>query len=232
MTDNIKPPQYTDDIDLDNYIYQASIYADLAQTDEERSETDTLFKLLLKVQSNTLMTWFRSLKPRPKNVKEFTEKMKEHLAPVNEEENARKKLFSSKQTGTVSDYIKHMRQLRVILPDVNEKDVVFAFTQGLKHDLCMEVTRANPETFNEACAIATRMEGLYDNCRPNQPVLPTNAVTMMPKPKKLTEEERAKCIREGRCFSCRQPGHSFPECTVRFYSRSTRNNPPASQQGN
>jgi hypothetical protein len=36
---------------------------------------------------------------------------------------------------------------------------------------------------------------------------------------KLTPTERAKCIKEGRCFRCRKPGHNTTNCN------SSRNSP-------
>jgi hypothetical protein len=42
------------------------------------------------------------------------------------------------------------------------------------------------------------------------------AAITMPWPAKLTDAERDKCRKEGRCFKCRKPGHQSGACTVEF----------------
>ena len=45
--------------------------------------------------------------------------------------------------------------------------------------------------------------------------------------KKLTPQEQAKCMREGRCFKCRKPGHDTKNCRTKT---DTASNPSHSSQ--
>ena len=46
--------------------------------------------------------------------------------------------------------------------------------------------------------------------------------------KKLTSQERAKCMKEGRCFKCRKVGHDTKNCRTK--NNATPNPPCSSQQ--
>ena len=45
--------------------------------------------------------------------------------------------------------------------------------------------------------------------------------------KKLTPQERAKCMKEGRCFKCRKVGHDAKNCRTKY---DTMSNPPRTSQ--
>ena len=45
--------------------------------------------------------------------------------------------------------------------------------------------------------------------------------------KKLTPQERAKCMKEGRCFKCRKVGHNAKNCRTK---PDTASNPPCPSQ--
>jgi hypothetical protein len=53
------------------------------------------------------------------------------------------------------------------------------------------------------------------------PPTPTHYQT--PTLAKLTPEERSKCVREGLCFRCREPGHSVSNCPLASSSSKNRN---------
>ena len=45
--------------------------------------------------------------------------------------------------------------------------------------------------------------------------------------KKLTPQEHAKCMKEGRCFKCRKVGHDAKNCRTKY---DTMSNPPHPSQ--
>jgi hypothetical protein len=78
-------------------------------------------------------------------------------------------------------------------------------------------TRFPPKPSNQTWPPRAQQTTVPTNVPIPVPVPPTAPVPVYPQPpstslKKLTVEERQRCIEQGLCFRCRQPGHSVANC--------------------
>jgi hypothetical protein len=135
--------------------------------------------------------------------------------PINEEQTARDNLRKIRQTESISDY--HARFSRwSLLSNYNEEALADAFYRGLKapiKDMMVNIQR--PLTVEgllrvsldfESRILTRTQERRYEENRPRFGK-PANI-----KATKLSPEERAKRMREGRCFICNQTGHMSRTC--------------------
>jgi hypothetical protein len=153
---------------------------------------------------------------------------------------ARTKLTKLKQTGDIEDYCRQTITLNSIIPDRDEADRIFLFTEGLKAYERKEVVTRAPTTLQQAIRIASEAAGLYDKSHrhtdTNRPSRHNNtppATTPMDlgnlttnnrnrQPGQLvrvktntTSEEREQLRRENKCFICKKTGHIAPRCPTR-----------------
>ncbi|THG98032.1 hypothetical protein EW145_g7498, partial [Phellinidium pouzarii] len=151
---------------------------------------------------------------------------------------ARRQLLNIKQTGTADDYNTQFRSL-VTRSNISDKNALSEmYQQGLTRGLiqCIYVRDKLPDTMEEWYQAASRADNLYrrlqalnatsttttsstprSTCFKNlfstttsSSPTPTNSPN---RPKKLTPEEREKCMKEGRCLACREVGHNARDCT-------------------
>jgi hypothetical protein len=137
--------------------------------------------------------------------------------PINEELEARNRLRDLKQEQTVSAY--HAKFLRyAITSRYNEAALVDSFYRGLKESIKnMMVNIQRPTTIEEMLTSALDFESRIlerakertytETIRPRS----TGGTTSI-KATRLPPEERAKRMKEGRCFGCNQTGHRVREC--------------------
>ena len=159
--------------------------------------------------------------------------MKESLSatfgPLDEEEDDRLNLFALTQTGSLDDYIQDFSRLSLNVTALDEHSRALLFVRGLTDGLRADAMREHPRTLSEAIraartarrnAVLTRPRGSVGSSR-NRRALDTAdnvASTEQPvssqrfKRQKLTDEERAKLMREGRCFRCRSAGPLSKDC--------------------
>jgi hypothetical protein len=88
---------------------------------------------------------------------------------VDPKEDARLKLVSLNQTGSIEDYCMKVVQLNARLGTTRSvEDKVKFFIHGLKQYEKEYVTRAQPKTLEESIALATEAARLYDTARPGR----------------------------------------------------------------
>ncbi|THH00423.1 hypothetical protein EW145_g7083 [Phellinidium pouzarii] len=151
---------------------------------------------------------------------------------------ARRQLLNIKQTGIADDYNTQFRSL-VTRSNISDKNALSEmYQQGLTRGLIQRIYARDklPDTMEEWYQAASRADNLYRRLQalnatgttttPSTPrstrfknlfstttsssPTPTNSPN---RPKKLTPEEREKCMKEGRCLACREVGHNARDCT-------------------
>ena len=128
-------------------------------------------------------------------------------------------LFSIHQKGSLDEYIRDFTQLSLHVLDLDEHSRALMFVRGLADNLRIDAMREHPRTFPEALRAArtaqrnSMMGTGSDHTRQRTP-----SVGQMPKRQftarreKLSDEERTRLLREGRCFRCRGFGHVSRNC--------------------
>ncbi|THG93662.1 hypothetical protein EW145_g8316 [Phellinidium pouzarii] len=151
---------------------------------------------------------------------------------------ARRQLLNIKQTGTADDYNTQFRSL-VTRSNISDKNALSEmYQQGLTRGLIQRIYARDklPDTMEEWYQAASRADNLYRRLQAlnatsttttsstprstrfknlfstttSSSPTPTNSPN---RPKKLTPEEREKCMKEGRCLACREVGHNARDCT-------------------
>ena len=157
---------------------------------------------------------------------EFQKEFMVAFEPLNPVDDAITEMKALKQTGTADDYVAAFRPL-AIRSGIKEVAVLADyFLTGLTSGLTKSIMTVEklPTTMDNYYHLATRLDlqwrkGLELN-RGSQPKKNTTSTsgTTTSKPsnpvrlRKLTEEDRVKFRKEGRCFRCREVGHMQAEC--------------------
>lgn len=178
------------------------------------------------------------------NWTEFAAFMRQQLGPANPDITGRTALRRLRQTGSVAHYNKAFRDLYMTLHtpmhDLDKREV---YLIGLKAKV-QEYVRGHcgPDASFHECSVAAEtydktMWAVHRGGSSSTAGGPTPmdlgairadivqevlaAVNARPtgspqagRMPKLTEEERARCVKEGLCFRCRKPGHSANNCPV------------------
>ena len=168
------------------------------------------------------------------------ETFKEH----NRAETARDRLAAARQVASVKTYATLLRNLKLEIPHIADDEIKDRFIRGLKRRTQEEVRMREPATFEQAVKIAERYDSLLYRANVNNNGRPTgryntpggdsipmdlDAITHPnghpPLPRtngggqasrsKLSDEERQRLIKEGKCFFCRQTGHISKNCPLR-----------------
>ncbi|THH03159.1 hypothetical protein EW145_g6483 [Phellinidium pouzarii] len=130
---------------------------------------------------------------------------------------ARCQLLNIKQTGTADNYNTQFRSL-VTRSNISDKNVLSEmYQQGLTCGLIQRIYARDklPDTMEECTTTtsstprSTCFKNLFSTTTSSSPT-PTNSPNH---PKKLTPEEREKCMKEGCCLACREVGHNAWDCT-------------------
>ena len=149
-------------------------------------------------------------------------KLAEVYGPLQEQEQARVKLFGLAQVGTLDEYITEFSRLSLRIPDLDEHSRAVLFTNGLRSDIRATALREHPKNLGEAVR-AARFSVLHRDgatCAKTVGDASTSASAVEDalyglrgfRLRKLTEEDRRRLMSEGRCFACRQRGHMARNC--------------------
>jgi hypothetical protein len=148
-------------------------------------------------------------------------------------------LAGLKQTGSVWRYMELFKEV-VLEAEFRDPDIVAStFYNSLKYEVKCDLVGRRPDDFNELKALAITLD---EECiaaqdptkkREIRPKTTTHSPDLTPAPKsepstqqqtpvvkseancigaRLSEEEWAKRMKEGRCFNCGEQGHRRPEC--------------------
>ncbi|THH06470.1 hypothetical protein EW145_g4066 [Phellinidium pouzarii] len=146
--------------------------------------------------------------------------------------------YATGATGTADNYNTQFQSL-VTCSNISDKNALSEmYQQGLTRGLiqCIYARDKLPNTMEEWYQAASQADNLYhhlqalnatsttttssaphSNCFRNlfstttsSSPTPTNSPN---RPKKLTPEEREKCMKEGHCLACREVGHNARDCT-------------------
>lgn len=166
---------------------------------------------------------------------QFLTRFQDAFTPLNPVDNAITQMKALKQSGTADDYVAAFRPL-AIRSTITEVAVLSDyFLTGLTTGLVKSIMSVEtlPTTMDGYYKLATRLDlqwrkGLeltrgaaLKKTSPNAPVT-TSKSTSAVRLRKLTDEERTKLRKEGRCFRCREAGHISAECPQGGQNPQTR----------
>ena len=198
-----------------------------------------------------------TLKSEDKTLAKFVEDYNENFNPLDAKVRARRDLSKLVQVpgkdedGTPNDgfqdFVNKFENLATKAQFEDKLTAVTQFSTGLDRQLSTMILsmQSPPDTLEEWIAKAKvfhnqklRIDELkrgtrYSNFR--TPYSPSSRTTADPNAmdvdtvrlKKLSPQERAKCMKEGRCFRCRKTGHDARNCRIKTNSTET---PRTSQQ--
>ena len=138
--------------------------------------------------------------------------------------------------GTIQKYFNHFRkEMAVLGNDRSPHDYVYRFLKGLPRSLqtsCKILFGNQPEApVDDYMAFAAKFgKSDVDTAVRSDKIVATGKRRRAPdgddgrggtqaKLQPLTDEERARCIAEGRCFRCRKVGHHSDACPTSWKSR-------------
>ena len=140
---------------------------------------------------------------------------------LNKAKIARDKLAKWKQMKDVSSFNDDFQKIILDIPNISVEEQIDRYTRGLKPYIWKELCTKEYYHLNDAMRDAERVESAHKRLgnTPRQELRPPRK-SQEPTPmdigaielKKLTPAERKQCIKEGRCFRCRQKGHMATKC--------------------
>ena len=154
---------------------------------------------------------------------EFKDALKARFETLNKVKIARDKLAKWKQVKSVSSFNDDFQRIVLDIPNISVEEQIDRYTRGLKPYIWKELCTKEYNTLNAAMRDAERVESAHKRLRkPTKPLKPLAEDIDIQDPtpmevgaielKKLTPAERAQCRKEGRCFRCRQKGHTVAKC--------------------
>jgi len=153
----------------------------------------------------------------PTSWNEFVTLLKNEFVPADYLRQAREKFRKLTQRYSASRYVSEFRNAILTLPDVTEGEKFEKFVQGLKHNVRMEVLKSTASTFEEACQIALRVDGVMwahenfkrNNSQSTDEVVPMeigNVQTRLNVRDSVVNDQRKKDLENNACFVCHEPG--------------------------
>lgn len=175
--------------------------------------------------------------------KNFKANMIANYQPVDPVKKARGRLYALKQVGPVFKYNQLFRSIILLIPGITEEEKRYQYERGLKPEIRRELVLKDFRTTEEAMIMAERFDSafwptgtapegkktssykassykgsekpvLVDDPMEVDATMDVAAVEDSRRLKKLTPEERARCLKEGLCFRCRKSGHVTKDCPL------------------
>ena len=140
---------------------------------------------------------------------------------LNKEKVARDKLARWKQLKDVSSFNEDFQSIILDIPNISVDEQIDRYTRGLKNYIWKELCTKEYTRLADAMRDAERVESAHKRVTPPKgPKNNSGQGNSNPVPmelgnvqiKKLTKEEREKCMKEGLCLRCRQKGHMAKDC--------------------
>lgn len=227
------------------WVYQVNNYFTAAR----EPEANRLPYAVALLRDNALL-WWQSLKPaeRPTTWDDLGKALVAYFAPLSTTYVARDMLARLIQKGSVKAYTDEFKKLVLNIPDMSESEMSDRYRRGLKPQVRLHVTFANPDTFEEMCVLAEQIDSIIYMNKPygglgskhspkdhggsnptpmevggvNEKKSYADAAKGAPKFPKLTAEERERLRASGGCFYCRKTGHIATECPDKKKSHKKR----------
>ncbi|KAL4558684.1 hypothetical protein LXL04_036885 [Taraxacum kok-saghyz] len=225
-TEAPKPTKYEGKRDpkvLDEFLWSLECYFNVVEVKDDKSKIDTA---VLYLSENAALWWRRKHADIEKGVStidswdEFKKQLKRQFCPHNAEDVAMKKLRGLKHSGAIKDYVAEFTSLMLELPDLQEKEKLFFFQDGLQSWAYNELKRRNVLTIDEAIAAA---EDLIDFRRDTPTRRPSGGDRFIPgpaaregRPPARQPNFKGKMVDQGtrreiKCFFCDGP-HLLRDC--------------------
>lgn len=140
---------------------------------------------------------------------------------------ARDRLANLRQKTSVALYAAEFQNLLIHLPHRDMGDNIHSFIRGLKPDIAKSVATLMPATLADAIDMAIKADGatLQVLRMQRSPYAPRHGPTPMDVNNiesdtdeeelaalSATQQEREKLMKEGRCFYCKEHGHTKRDC--------------------
>lgn len=143
--------------------------------------------------------------------------------PIDKVRTARDKLAKWRQIKSVQIYSQSFLEIIMDLPTITEDEKIDRYCRGLKtyiwEELCTKAYTSLDDVMNDAERVESAKGRKLDLAPTSKGILRgANSTNYAPMElgavnvKKLTPEERDKCMRQGLCLRCRQPGHMAKDC--------------------
>lgn len=169
----------------------------------------------------------------------FQENFRLKWADLNSKEKAQQRFFAGvKQTGSVRRYAEIFEDVILEAEFENDAIVAAAFYTGLKYEVKRDLVGRRPHKLEDLKALAITLDeermAAHDPDRREskpKPVTRASEAASSSRPEttprqstpevkaetarigtRLSEEERERRMREGRCFDCGEKGHRRPDC--------------------
>jgi len=224
-----KPPTYSGkrNESIETWIKQVERYFRLTQIPDDDQVEWAAYYL-----TDGAASWFEVENERAETSgyslswNKFTDQLRRRFKPINADDNARERLSRLKQTGSVATYSHTFRLIMQDLPDMHEKDALHYYKKGLKEAIAIQVGLRAPQSVHEAEEMAETVDNiLFEHRSYREPArtpymkAPNRGPTPMETDNNtrttLTDQDRERLRKEGKCFYCREGKHLAANCPTR-----------------
>lgn len=163
-----------------DFVYQTDLYFDACGISADQQRIAFAATLL----RDHALSWWRSTEGKanqPSTWAGFKSAIKAYFQPAQVEQFARDKLSRLRQLKSVSTYTSLFRQLALDISDSTDSELAALYRRGLKSEVALQVSFANPATLEDSIHTALRIdEILHQAAR----VFPSGASADRPAPQR------------------------------------------------